>query len=458
MSHVAFDFLSESVLLDEAQIESKYAGMTDPELVTTLEQYREHVLSRGDELRAEAARVDGALSISFDTSSRARPSIDLLKQCALYFDRAIVDDPLFPLTKKPRPSAEALNENHGLPTRALDREAIASAAQFMRSARPMTAGTFLKFAPTTAVLEPPDKTPITYSATLYEERIPEALRDWIRNRARVSALRKHTGREGWYWRQGDPLEPCRAIAVSFEGQETAFTYFLFSTQAEPHSDGEEGHVILTQWMPDTPPPPAQFQAWVAQSVNQSGGKLLEHLHVDMTHANHSGSMLLTQSSLLGELLTMRTTGTRVTEDLAQLALQLDLPILGAVSVDDLMNVRNQYGEAFHNCRLALQKHLRELRMTDDRAVITKKLENVQHELQEIQVAEVEKEVRRVKREVLRSLVIGAVSLGAVVPTTGWSLAGVAAAAVGAYRAGTGYSDRVKEHPAFLLWKLKQAAS
>jgi hypothetical protein len=96
-------------------------------------------------------------------------------------------------------------------------------------------------------------------------------------------------------------------------------------------------------------------------------------------------------------------------------------------------------------------------MTDDRAVIAKKLENLQHELQEIQVAEVEKEVRRVKREVLRSLVIGAVSLGAVVPTTGWSLAGVAAAAVGAYRAGTGYSDRVKEHPAFLLWKLKQAS-
>jgi hypothetical protein len=350
-----------------------------------------------------------------------------------------------------------LNQYLGLPADGLDRNAIASSTEFMRRLRPMTAGRFLKFAPTTAVLEPPDQTPITYSATLYEERIPEGLREWIRNRAQVSPLRKHTGREGWYWRPGDPLEIGRAIAVSFEGHEGAFTYFLFATQAEPHPGGENGHVILTQWLPDTPPSLAEFQAWVTQSVNQSGGKLLEHLHVDMVHANHSGSMLLTQSTLLGELLTTRTVGSTVTEDLAQLALQLDLPILGEVSVDDLMNVRNE-GEAFHNFRLALQKHLRELRTTTDRTMIEKKLENLQHELQEVQVAEVQKEARRVKREVLRSLVIGAVSVGAVVPTTGWSLAGLAAAAIGAYRAATGYSDRVKEHPAFLLWKLKQAAS
>jgi hypothetical protein len=275
----------------------------------------------------------------------------------------------------------------------------------------MTAARFLKFAPITAVLEPPDETPITYSANLYEDRIPDALRDWIRNHARVNPLRKHTGRDGWYWRPEDPIEVGRAIVVSFEGHEGAFTYFLFTTQAEPHPDGEEGHFVLTQWMPDTPPPLAQFQAWVTQSVNQSGGKLLEHLHVDMTHADHTGSMLLTQSELLGELLTMRTVGATITKDLAQLALQLDLPILGQVSVDDLMNVRNDYGEAFHNFRLVLQRYLREIR-TADRGVIEKKLENLQHELQEVQVAEVQKEVRRVKREVLRSLVIGAVSLAA----------------------------------------------
>jgi hypothetical protein len=210
--------------------------------------------------------------------------------------------------------------------------------------------------------------------------------------------------------------------VSFEGHEGAFTYFLFATQAGPHPDGEEGHFVVTQWMPDTPPPLAQFQAWVTQSINQSGGKLLEHLHVDMTHADHTGSMLLTQSERLGELLTMRTADATVMQDLAQLALQVDLPILAQVSVDDLMNIRNDYGVAFLNFRLALQRHLRELR-TADRGVIRKKLENLQHELQEVQVAEVQKEVRRVEREVLRSLVIGAVSLGAVMPTTGWSLAG-----------------------------------
>ena len=89
-----------------------------------------------------------------------------------------------------------------------------------------------------------------------------------------------------------------------------------------------------------------------------------------------------------------------------------------------MKVRVEDGEAFHNFRLVLQRHLREFRTTADRAVVAKKLENLEHELQQVQVAEVQKEVRRVKREVLRSVVIGAVSVGAVVPTTGWSLAGL----------------------------------
>ena len=43
----------------------------------------------------------------------------------------------------------------------------------------MTAGQFLKFVPISAVLEPPDKTPLTYSTTLYEERIPIELRDQV---------------------------------------------------------------------------------------------------------------------------------------------------------------------------------------------------------------------------------------------------------------------------------------
>ena len=455
MSHLAFDFLSDSLLFEQKHIAAKYADVSDAELSTELEKYRAHVLARAEDLLAETAGVEGTLSVYFDTSSRALPTVDLLKQCALYFDRAVIDDPIFPLTRRSTASAAAIGKYLGFAAPELSRESLSSSAAFMRSVRSMTAGQFLKFVPISAILEPPDKTPITYSATLYAERIPIELRERVRQRARITTLRR-SDREGWVWRPGDALEVGRAICVYFEDYGRFFPYFLFASKFEFHGD-DPNQLTGIQWMPESPPPGEQFEAWVQQSVNQAGGDVLGHLQVDLVHAAHSRSMFLTESAFLADLLRVRS-GPTLSEDVARFALQLDLPVLAGISVEDLMRVRNEYGEAFHAFRLTLQRHLRELRTLQDDSVIEKKLQNLQHELEEVQVADVKREARRVQREVLGSLVIGAVSVGAAVPTTGWSLTGLVPAVAAAYRAGTGYGDRVKEHPAFFLWKLKDRAS
>ena len=455
MSHVAFDFLSDSLLFDKEHIATKYADVSDAELSTELEKYRAHVLARAEDLLAETAGVEGTLSVYFDTSSRGLRTVDLLKQCALYFDRAVIDDPIFPLTPRSTASAAAIGEYLGLSAPELSRDALSSSAAFMRSVRSMTAGQFLKFVPISAVLEPPDKTPITYSATLYAERIPIELRERVRQRARITTLRR-SERAGWVWRPGDAIEVGRAICVDFEDYGRPFLYFLFAGKFESHAD-DPNRFTVSQWMPDSPPPGEEFEAWVQQSVNQAGGDVLRHLQVDLVHAAHSRSMFLTESAFLADLLRVRS-GPTLSEDVARFALQLDLPVLAGISVEDLMRVRNEYGEAFHAFRLTLQRHLRELRTLQDASVIEKKLQNLQHELEEVQVADVEKEARRIQREVRKSLVIGAVSVGAAVSTTGWTLTGLVPAAAAAYRASTGYRDRVKEHPAFFLWKLKDRAS
>ena len=244
--------------------------------------------------------------------------------------------------------------------------------------------------------------------------------------------------------------------MDFEDYGRPFLYFLFAGKFESHAD-DPNRFTVSQWMPDSPPPEEEFEAWVQQSVNQAGGDVLRHLQVDLVHAAHSRSMFLTESAFLADLLRVRS-GPTLSEDVARFALQLDLPVLAGISVEDLMRVRNEYGEAFHAFRLTLQRHLRELRTLQDASVIEKKLQNLQHELEEVQVADVEKEARRIQREVRKSLVIGAVSVGAAVSTTGWTLTGLVPAAAAAYRASTGYRDRVKEHPAFFLWKLKDRAS
>ena len=455
MSHIAFDFLSDSLLFDQEHIATKYADVSDSELWTELEKYRAHVLAHMEDLLAETTGAEDTLSVCFDTSSRALPTTDLLKQCALYFDKAVIDDPIFLFTRRSTASTAAFGKYLGLSARELSRDDLSSSAAFMRSVRSMTAGRFLKFVPISAVLEPPDQTPITYSATLYAERIPVELREWVRQRARITTLRR-SDRKGWNWRPGDALEVGRAICVDFEGYGRAFPYFLFTSKFESHAD-DPSRFTVTQWMPESPPRGEQFEAWVQQSVNQAGGDVLERLGVDLVHAAHSRSMFLTESPFLSDLLRLRS-GPTLSEDVAQFALQLDLPVLAGISVEDLMRVRNEYGEAFHAFRLTLQRHLKVLRTLQDASVIEKKLQNLQHELEEVQVADVEREARRVQREILSSLVIGAVSVAAAVPTTGWSLTGLVPAVAAAYRAGTGFGDRVREHPAFFLWKLKDRAS
>ena len=455
MSYIAFDFLSDSLLFDQEHIATKYADVSDAALWTELEKYRAHVLGRKEDLLAETAGLEGALSVYFDTSSRGLPTVDVLKQCALYFDRAVIDDPIFPLTRRSTASATAISKYVGFSAAELSREELASSAALMRSVRSMTAGRFLKFVPISAVLEPPDKIPFTYSASLYAERIPTELRERVWQRVRITTLRR-SDREGWVGSPGDPLKVGRAIYVDFEDYGRPFAYFLFASKFKSHTD-DPNRFRVTQWMPESPPPAEEFEAWVQQSVNQAGGHVLRHLEVDLVHAAHSRSMFLTESTFLADLLRVRS-GPTLSEVVARFALELDLPVLAGISVEDLMKVRNEYGEAFHAFRLTLQRHLRELRTLQDTSVIEKKLQNLQHELEEVQVGDVEREARRIQREVLRSLVIGAVSVGAAVPTTGWSLTGLAAAATAAYRAGSGYRDRVKEHPAFFLWKLKNRAS
>ena len=455
MSHISFDFLSDSLLFDQEHIATEYADLSDAQLWTELEKYRAHVLARVENLLTETAGIDGTLSVYFDTSSRGLPALDLLKQCALYFDRAVIDDPIFPHTRRSTASTAAIGEYLGFSPRELRRDDLSSSAAFMRSVRSMTAGQFLKFAPISAVLEPPYEIPVTYSTTLYAERIPIELREWVRQRARITTLRRSHHR-GWRGRPGDALEAGRAICVEFEDYRPVFPYFLFASKFESHADDPNRFKVI-QWMPESPPSGEHFEAWVQQSVNQAGGRVLGHLQVDLVHAAHSRSMFLTESGFLADLLRFRS-GSTLSEDVARFALQLELPVLAEISVEDLMRVRSEYGEAFHAFRLTLQRHLRELRTLQDASVVEKKLQNLQHELEEVQVADVRREARRVQREVRKSVVIGAVSVGAAVATTGWSLAGLVPAAAAAYRAGAAYGDRVKEHPAFFLWKLKERAS
>jgi hypothetical protein len=453
MSKMAYNFLSESFLFREDLISDQYASIGDSEVEAELLRYREHIVGAQADLEAEASDGDSRLAIYFDTINRDRPTVELLKQCALYFDLAVVDDPLFALTALSHPQGEAASQILGYERRALRLDQVADSALFMKSVTPMVAAGFLKFLPFSWRHEPPLQVPIRYSETLFSEGIPPDLRPLFAGQVKVHSL--HKSERGWSYRQGDPLVPSRGICVEFQGLPQTFVYHLFTSKAVSF-DKEQRTVQMMNWMPDEPPDLGQFQVWVAQSINQAAQQVLRHLLMDLTNAGLLQAYLLTSSPFMGSLLAAHPSATSNLEaDLARLSLQVDVPVLMSVTVDDLMRVRSDSGEAFQNFRRHLQRKVRDLRRIEDSSELAGKLEEASHELADLQVQEVAASIQRLKRELAYEGLIAAASIAAILPTAGASLIPLIGVGIKASATLNRYLDEARAHPAYFLWRLKK---
>ncbi len=141
---------------------------------------------------------------------------------------------------------------------------------------------------------------------------------------------------------------------------------------------------MANTLPDAPSTPGEFVAWVAQSVNQSTERVLRGILTDFARASLSGSLACTDSTLIADLISHHS-GDRndLQTDLANLALQFEVPTLSQASVANLMDVRLNEGEAFYNFRIALDKELRALRHVEDPEKRRCRIEEVQHEFETV---------------------------------------------------------------------------
>ena len=456
MSNVAYTYLSESFLFREDSLSDQFSSITDSEVQAELVRYREYILRSQRDLENEATGDDSRLAIYFETVGRNRPSVDLLKQCGLYFDVALVDDPLFALTVPLHPQGEAATQLLGYNQRqAVERQKVLRTVLFMKALTPMVAADFLKFIPVSLQHESPPEIPVRYSETLFIEGIPKDLRTLFARYASVHSLQKSEG--GWSFREGEPLVPSRGIHVEFQGLAEEFVYHLFASKSVSFDD-ETVIARVMNWLPEEPPETEQFRTWVTQSVNQASQRVLLHLVKDVTNAGLLRSLLLTSSPFAAKVLAAdpRTT-TSLEADLARLALQVDVPVLTSVTVADLMRVRMQNGEAFQNFRRALQRKVRDLRNLDDPSALAGKLEEASHELTELQVQDVAASIRRLKRELTFEGLVAVASLAAIIPTGGMSLLPLMVAGSQASATLNRYLGEAKAHPAYFLWRLQEQA-
>ncbi len=188
MSRVLYDFLTESFLFREDYLAEDFASFSVEELEAELQRYREYVLASLNEIATEINARSSMLSIFFDTLVRPQPSMERLKQCALYFDFVVVDDPLFALSKQPDPMAKAPTEVLGYRQPRLERKKVALAARFMESLAPMVGADFLKFSPVSLDYEPSDGIPFRISGTPFSENVPAELHPFFRDRVQVHSM------------------------------------------------------------------------------------------------------------------------------------------------------------------------------------------------------------------------------------------------------------------------------
>jgi len=452
MSESLLKYIKESPLFALKYIEDDYHLLSDEDLQRKLNSYRDYCLQ---EVAIEPKKARQNLSIFVEGFDSFLPDESLLKQCALYVEDVVINDPVFELASPRSEFAEAISSYLGMTRTGIDRKSLARSATYMNRLRPAIQADFVKFLPVSYIHEPPKQIPITYSENWYADALPSELLEWFRAAAEVHTLRK--GDKGWYSIEGDRLVPCRAISIHFKGHplDKPAIYFLVESQVISF-DEKTGVAEFLQVLPEDPPDEQGFIAWVFQSMNQTAKHFFDQVCREVYIASRIGSTYLTKSPFTAELLRKEwPQAPDLRTDIFNAVLKLELPVLEGISLERIIEFRQKEGEAFQNFRVELERHLRELRRTTDPDELAVRIQNVTHELSEVQINEIDKTIAEAKKRMFADALLFVGGLVTTIQTNGLSLLAALGAFADGYKTLSEYTSSVRENPAFFLWKLQE---
>jgi hypothetical protein len=452
MGSKIFDYLADSFLFDDSLIDQQFSDLNDEEILAELRRYRSFCLSAIQELEAEIGTSKSSLRLF---SGIKRVSTDLLKQTAFYVEQHVLYDPLFELTCKSDPDAsanDAFATAFGVPPAPrLERDELASVAKYLKALRPMIAANYVKLLPTSYFFEAPNELPFTVSKTGFAERVPKTLQEYFLNNAIVESVKNRNGEmiiDG-------SLELGRTISVRFRDHKDSSGMGFKLLKQEVHSVDRENRVVdLSFFEPPYPPERDEFDRWVYQSTNQAAGHLYHRIGLENLFAAKFNCSYLSDSPFVFKLLEQIVPIKEgIQSNTTNTLLNFDLPFLDRVDIETLMQVRNEEGEAFQRFRLELEKQLRDLRTVDDPEVLRIKIENVIHELSEVQLAQINRNLSHLRKKMLAEATVLVGSLAGAIQTSGFTIPIAVLAGVQGYKSVVEYRKQQRENPAFFLWKV-----
>lgn len=448
MGTIAYDFLTNSILFNERQIEQNYSSLTDNHLEILLNDYREHCLTNISELMREITRNNSSLKV---LSSIQEIPFETLKQSALYFDQFIIYDPLFPFTNKTSETSEILSKFIGYQKSGIDRKKLIKTIKLLKAITPMIASDFVKILPLSKAFEPPKDIPLNLPINYYADSLPKEIMEYCREKAILHSMEKS---ESGGWKILDKQDLTPGLFVTFQEldkvQGQIYNYF----HQEYIKTDEPNTFEMKMKLADYPVNQNEWNAWSNQCLNQSSKAVVEKIYYESMVACDLKATYLTDNTFTSELLikNLQAKETIETSSATQF-MNIELPFLDKVNIDRLMDIRNYEAETFTNFRLELEKQFRELRTISDPKEIKIRQENIIHELGNVQVNKINQKFDILKR---KGYVDGLLLLGGLagtVQTAGWSLLASAVATVSGYKSYQEYKENLKDNPSYLLWRV-----
>ncbi|WP_251968926.1 hypothetical protein [Salinibacter ruber] len=454
MGSPIYDFLTESFLFNEENIENRFSRFSNDVLRKELDSYREHALEN-----APAPSDLGTVDYRVASGTNLVP-IDTLTQGAFYVEEVITNDPVFNLTHRPDPVDRATSQTLGFEREAdaVDRDRLTSAVRYLKKITPMVAADYVIPLPISYIFEPPSEKPIYAPEDRHAGLLPEDLRDWFWERAQVTSLKKDE--RGWI-DEGN-LEISRGIRVDFEGCNFDKSFIYHLQEIVPvEVDEESGKARVRVTIPESLPDKDYFIAWVEQSVNASSYKVLQKIQTEAALAYDCGASYLAPDSFSFSLL-QQTVGAEenIPTHTANTVMSFDLPLIQNASIETIMSIRQEEGEAFQSFRTELESLFKELRTIEDESELQKEAENKIHEIKEVEVRNVEQEINSIKRKLPFEATVTALSLASGFVTGGISTVAAIAALTSGAKAGhtlQKHRSEALKHPAYFLWKVQKAS-
>lgn len=455
MANTGLLYLRESLLFSDTDMNDYYSAYNDKQLRYELKQYRKYVLERLDDIQNEILHTHDKLNISIEMFKEL-PTEDIYKQLILYMDQVVIPDPLFEQTEEMSDVSNIVGQYLGMSSSdSLDRKKIVDAIRYIKGISLMIVAGFIVMYPVSFIHEAPKKLSIKYSPTAFSEVIPEDILEYYHSIAKV--YNAEQGDDGLRIFPEKKLTLGTSIGIEFPDNMNSNLYmYHYMLQEILSLDKETGRVQTRMYSPETIDKNT-FIYWVNQSVNQAANRHFGEKYMELVLARKCGCMYLSRSPLTAKVLQMGIEKTSKEAELTTMALQLELPVMNQISLEDVLEIRNNYGEAFHNFRNELNAKLVALDAINDQDTFRSELDRISYELSNVQVKEVEKEYRKIRRTLKLDAWAISASLIASYATGGLTAVGAAGAFVkGVSDIGKYYTD-VSEHNGLFLWKLNNRA-